>query len=74
MTELADPFYGDEKIGEVFANVALDTPVYYQSANRAFFLDAVAANLPLFFDGSVSAEEFVDRVVQTTQDEIDFNQ
>ena len=74
VTENPDPFFGGQETGAVFAEVALDTPVYYQSANRAFFLDAVEANLPLFFDGSASAEEFVDSVVRTTQDEIDFNQ
>ena len=74
VTSVTDPFYSDQAIGATFAEVALDTPGYYQSPNRPYFLQAVAATLPLFFDGTVSPEEFIDQVVQTTQDEIDFNQ
>lgn len=73
ITDVEDPFFGNQKIGQVFADVALDTPVYYQSPNRQYFLNALGDNLPLLFDGTLSPEEFVDEIIFITQDEIDFN-
>jgi len=73
VTEVEDPFFGNQAIGQVFADVALDTPVFYQSANRQFFLNALGDNLPLLFDGTLTPEEFVDEVIRVTEDEISFN-
>lgn len=73
VTEAEDPFFGDQLVGEVFSEVALDTPVFFQSANRGFFLTALEDNLPLLFDGTLTPEEFVDTVIATTEDEIAFN-
>lgn len=70
VTEAEDPFFGGQSVGEVFAEVALDTPGYYQSANRAFFLTALNENLPLLFDGTLTPEEFVDEVIAITENEI----
>ncbi len=74
VTEANDPFYGEQQIGQVFADVALDVPVFYQSPNRGFYLTAVGDNLPLFFDGSYTGEQFLDVVIQITEDEIFFGE
>lgn len=74
VTETPEPFYGDQATGAVFAKVALDTPLLYQSPNRTAYLTAVGDNLPLFFDNAMDAETFIDTVVQTTEDEIFFNE
>jgi ABC-type glycerol-3-phosphate transport system substrate-binding protein len=74
ITELEDPFFGGQAVGQVFAEVALDTPAVYQSVGRPFLLQALADNLPLFFDGSVTADQFLDTVIRITEDEIAFSQ
>lgn len=74
VTEAPEPFYGNQKTGAVFAEVALDTPLLYQSPNRPAYLTAVVDNLPLFFDGTLSGEAFINAVVQYTEDEIFFNE
>jgi len=72
VTELADPFYGDQKIGEVYSELANEVPVWYQSPFRSNFNTAAADNLPLLFDGTMTPEAFVDEVIRLTQEAIDF--
>lgn len=74
VTETPDPFYGGQTIGAVFTDIARDMPAVYQSPYKPFYLEALRTNLPLFLDGTFSAEEFVDAVVRYTEDEIAFNQ
>jgi ABC-type glycerol-3-phosphate transport system substrate-binding protein len=69
---LSDPFYGDQEIGAVYASLGGGVPVWYQSPFRSSWSTAVGDNLPLLFDGSMSAEAFVDEVTLRTQDAIDF--
>jgi ABC-type glycerol-3-phosphate transport system substrate-binding protein len=72
ITDLTDPFYNDQPIGAVYAGLVDSVPVWYQSPFRSNWSTAVADNLPLLFDGSMTAEAFVDEVVSLTQDAIDF--
>ena len=68
-----DPYYGGQKVGEIFADTASEIPVWYQSSYRADALDAINERLPLFFDGGLDAETLVDEVIFTVEDEIAFD-
>lgn len=72
VTELTDPFYADQKIGEIYSELAAEVPVWYQSPFRSNFNTAVGDNLPLLFDGTLTPEAFVDEVIRLTQEAIDF--
>jgi ABC-type glycerol-3-phosphate transport system substrate-binding protein len=72
VTELTDPFYGDQSIGSVYAELVDSVPVWYQSPFRSNWGQATSDNLPLLFDGSMSPEDFVDEIISLTQDAIDF--
>jgi ABC-type glycerol-3-phosphate transport system substrate-binding protein len=72
ITALEDPFYGGQKLGEIYAQLADGVPVWYQSPFRANWSTAVGDNLPLLFDGSLTPEAFVDTVSAATQEAIDF--
>ncbi len=72
VSTLTDPFYGDQEIGAVYAQLGSSVPVWYQSPFRSNWGTAVGDNLPLLFDGSMSPEAFVDEVILLTQDAIDF--
>jgi hypothetical protein len=67
VTEEEHPFFGGQKIGAVFADVALETPPLWQSPARPFLLQAMVDNLPLFIEGKLSSSEFVDTVVEITE-------
>jgi len=71
---LEDPFYGDQKVGEIFAQLAPEVPVWYQSPFRADFRTAAADNQPALFDGSMTPEAFVDELIRVVQEAIDFSQ
>lgn len=70
VTGLEAEFYGGQKIGEIWAATVTEVPVWYQSPYRQVWMTAVDENMPLFFDGSMAAEELVDLVVTTVEDEI----
>ena len=72
VTEIRHDFFGGQQIGQVFSEVALDVPPLYQSPHRGFFLTALGDNLPLFFEGAYTSEEFLDAVIRITEDEISF--
>ncbi|MEZ4669854.1 MAG: extracellular solute-binding protein [Anaerolineae bacterium] len=69
---LEDPYFGGQHLGEFYGQVAEDVPAWYQSPFLPSALTAMGDNLPALFDGSLTPEAFVDKVVQTTQDAIDF--
>ncbi|HEX2620594.1 MAG TPA: extracellular solute-binding protein [Phototrophicaceae bacterium] len=73
VTGLEAEFYGGQKIGEIWAATVTEVPVWYQSPYRQVWMTAVDENMPLFFDGSMAAEELVDLVVTTVEDEIAFD-
>lgn len=73
VTGFEDPFYNGQRIGEIWATTATEVPIWYQSPYRAAFRDAVGELMPLFFDGSMSAEEFIDEVIFIVEDEIAFD-
>jgi arabinosaccharide transport system substrate-binding protein len=72
ITSLEDPFYGGQKLGEIYAQLADGVPVWYQSPFRVSWQTAIGSNLPLLFDGSLTSEAFVDTVTAATQEAIDF--
>lgn len=72
ITSLEDPFYGGQKLGEIYAQLADGVPVWYQSPFRSNWSTAVGDNLPLLFDGTLTPEAFVDTVTGITQEAIDF--
>ena len=67
VTEQEHPFFGGQRIGEVFSAVALDTPPLWQSPARPFLKSSVTANLPRFITGELTPEAFIDRVVADTE-------
>jgi ABC-type glycerol-3-phosphate transport system substrate-binding protein len=69
---LTDPFYGDQEIGAIYAELGPGVPVWYQSPFRPNWATAIGDNLPLLFSGSMTPEEFVDQAISITQDAIDF--
>jgi ABC-type glycerol-3-phosphate transport system substrate-binding protein len=72
VTGLADPFFSDQHLGEFYGQVAADVPAWYQSPFLPNAITAMGDNLPSLFDGSMAPDQFVDTVVQITQDAIDF--
>lgn len=72
VTELEDPFFGNQRLGEIYSSLADQVPVWYQSPFGAAASTALGDNLPSLFDGTLTPEQFVDRVVETTQESIDF--
>ena len=72
VTGLADPFYANQKIGEIFADAGTDVPVWYQSPYRSDWMTAAGNDLPGLFDGSMTPEAFVDDIITQTQNAIDF--
>ena len=67
VTEQEHPFFGGQRIGEVFSAVALDTPPLWQSPARPFLLDSITANMPRFIAGELTPEGFVDQVAADTE-------
>ena len=72
IAELADPFYGGQKLGTVYAQLADDVPSWYQSEYLPNFFKATGDNMPALFDGKITPDQFVDAVAKTTQEAIDF--
>lgn len=72
VTGLQDPFYNNQRLGQIYAPLAPEVPVWYQSPFRFSAGQAFADNLPQLFDGSMTPEAFVDVVIHLTQDVIDF--
>jgi ABC-type glycerol-3-phosphate transport system substrate-binding protein len=72
VTELEDPFFSDQRLGEIYSALAAEVPVWYQSPFGAAAGTALGDNLPGLFDGTLTPEAFVDQVVATTQEVIDF--
>jgi len=72
VTGLEDPFYGGQKLGEIYSMLAPEVPVWYQSPFGAAADTTIGDNLPGLFDGTLTPEQFVDNVVSTTQEAIDF--
>lgn len=70
--DLADPYFSGQHLGEFYGQVAADVPAWYQSPFLPNAITAMGDNLPGLFDGSLTPEAFVDTVVKTTQDAIDF--
>ena len=69
---LSDPFYAGQKTGEVFAEIVDDVPIWYQSLFRRTFELQMAAELAVFFEGAIMAEEAIDNIVQYMEEEIAF--
>ena len=74
VAELSDPYFGGQKIGAVFRDISPDVPIWYQSVFRPAYQDKSAADMPLFYDGTLSAEEFLDGIIEYVEEEIEFSQ
>src|SRR5258708_6047260 len=70
VSEKADPFFGGQKIGEMFAAAGQDIPVWYQSPFRAAWSTEIGADLPTLFDGTLAPDAFVDKAISVTNDAI----
>ena len=68
VTEQEHPFFGNQKIGSIFAKVAKETPPLWQSEQRPYLLQGIVDTLPLFIEGKLTSEQFVDTIVKITQD------
>jgi hypothetical protein len=72
IADFADPFYGGQKIGQIYGQIADDTPTWYPSPFLAAYYKSSGDNLPGLFDAKITPDQFVDTVVKATQDAIDF--
>ncbi len=72
VTGLADTYFSGQHLGEFYAKVGADVPVWYNSPYFPAVKKALADNLPGLFDGSMTPEAFVDTSIKTAQDAIDF--
>jgi ABC-type glycerol-3-phosphate transport system substrate-binding protein len=68
----ADPYYADQLVGEVFASIAPEVPVWYQSPIRGVFETALNAQLNAFYSGQITAEQMMDMTVAQTEEAIRF--
>ncbi len=69
---LQDPFYANQKTGEVFAEIVEEVPIWYQSLFRATFDQQIAAEMAVFFERAITAEEAIDNVIAYMEEEIAF--
>ncbi len=72
VTGVTDPFFGDEAIGQVYADAGQDMVVWYNSEFFSAYNTAAGTDLPSLFDGSMTPEDFVNDVITQTQNTIDF--
>jgi len=72
VSELEDPFFSGQHLGEFYGQVAAEVPIWYPSPFMPDVKQAAADNLPALFDGSLTPEDFVNKVIDITQDAIDF--
>ncbi|MEO8607948.1 MAG: ABC transporter substrate-binding protein [Chloroflexota bacterium] len=72
VSDLEDPYFSNQHLGEFYGKVAADVPVWYNSPFFPSVKSAFADNLPGLFDGTLTPEQFVDNSIKTTQDAIDF--
>jgi len=72
VTSVTDPFYGDSKIGQIYADAGKDMVVWYNSEFFGAYNTAAGTDLPALFDGTMTPEDFVNDVVTQTQNAIDF--
>lgn len=69
-----DTYYGGQRIGEVMGSIADDIPVFYSSTLRSALEDATSANLPSFYNGSMTADAFLDSLIEAVQSEEEFSE
>jgi len=74
VVSVGDPYFADQLVGQVFSGIVDGIPVWYQSPYRAAFEEQMAVELVAFFEGSTTAEEVVDNVVNFVEDEIAFDE
>ncbi len=72
VTGVTDPFYGNEKIGQVYSDAGQDMVVWYNSEYFTAYNTVAGNDLPSLFDGSMTPEDFVNDIVTQTQNTIDF--
>ena len=57
-----DPFYGGDSFLDVSIKASQDAPPSYSSAKRPQMMDAITANIPALMDGSLTPEQFAEKV------------
>ncbi|MCA0454819.1 MAG: extracellular solute-binding protein [Chloroflexi bacterium] len=72
VTAVTDPFYGDAKVGQIYADAGQDMVVWYNSQFFGAYNTAAGTDLPALFDGTMTPEDFVNDVIAQTQNAIDF--
>lgn len=72
ISEVEDPFFSGQRLGQIYGQIAAEVPVWYQSPDRAPFITAGVDNLPLLFNGSLTPEAFVDKLIGIVEDSIGF--
>lgn len=73
VTSITDPFFGDQEIGQIYADAGQDMVVWYNSEHFGAYNTAAGTDLPSLFDGSMTPEDFVNDVITQTQNAIDFS-
>jgi multiple sugar transport system substrate-binding protein len=68
IVETPDAYYGDQAPGAVLAEVAADTPVWYQSPVRRDMIEALGIALPSFANGNITADEMIDEIDGAVED------
>jgi arabinooligosaccharide transport system substrate-binding protein len=62
--QLNDPYYNGDSLGQSLAQVAADTPVWYQSPVRRDMIEALGVVLPLFAKGEMDADQMIDEIAK----------
>ncbi len=71
VVNVRDAFYGDQQVGQVWADVADDLPLLYQSPVRRDYLTELATQCTLVYKGEQTPEGAYDAVMKVTNQAID---
>ena len=68
----ADPYFSDQDLGAVFAEVGPDAPEQFQSPFRSQLQDLYNAAFQDIIDGNRTPEAVFTEIAQTIRDEMEF--
>lgn len=68
VTTATDPYFGGQTTGALFAQIADEMPVWYQSPFRSEMSTELVTQLTLFYKGEISAEEAIDTAIEKTKE------
>jgi maltose-binding protein MalE len=67
VASVRDPYYGDQEVGQVWASVATDLPLLFQSPVRGDFETELGTQCTLVYKGEQTPEGAFDQCVKVTK-------